>query len=52
MICDDFGNPVAKMGVSEHGGTLGVHNKDGKTVVLMTVYKDDGGKAFFNKMVN
>ena len=44
------GKSVALMGASESGGEMSVKsNKGGKAVAFMSVYKDDGVIAVFNK---
>ncbi len=49
-VSNKDGNPVALMGASEYGGEISVKsNKGGKAVAFMTVYKDDGVIAVFNK---
>ena len=49
-VSNKDGNPVALMGASESGGEMSVKsNKGGKAVAFMTVNKDDGVIAVFNK---
>ena len=37
------GNPAAVIGADKDGGTMGVYNKAGNPVAVLTVYKDDDG---------